>query len=106
MVAAPSPSASPGERLRRGRRGDDAPVFGSADVPCAFVVVDVVAATQEHEVVEIGCPAIHPMDEMVDVAPLRRDATSWVLAMAVACDHGFAQRGADHSGRAAEIEEA
>jgi hypothetical protein len=64
--------------------GGDGAIGGPAEVPAAFMAGHMVAATEQDAVVLVGLATVEPMDDVVDVAPLPRDATAIELAVLVA----------------------
>ena len=62
----------------------NAAVGSSGEGPAAFVAEDVVVATQQDEVVEVGAAAVDPGVEVVDVGPFGGPVTAGEPAVLVA----------------------
>ena len=68
-------------------------VVAAGEAPAAFVAEDVVAATQQAEVLYVGGAAVFPPDEVMRVAPGGRPVTAGEHTAAVADRQRFVLRG-------------
>ena len=89
-----------------GRFGDFVGAVGVAgEFPAAFVAEDVVVATEQADVRCFGVAAVFPPDEMMGIAPFGGSFAAGECTAAVADHDGFADRGGDEAGGAAEVED-
>src|SRR4029077_16556279 len=90
---------------RAGRVCDQLAVGPAGELPAALVAHDVVAATQQAEVAEIGRAASLPGDQVVGVAPWVRAVTAREGAAGGAVDQGATQRAGDDARATAEVQD-
>jgi hypothetical protein len=78
-------------------------VWPAGELPAAFVTEHMVPAAQQHQVPEIGRAALHPVPDVVGVAPTRSVAPRKHAALVPHDEAAPLSRG-HHSGAATEIE--
>src|SRR5439155_22965690 len=79
-------------------------VFGSDQLPAAFVHHPMMPAAEKDQVVEVGWAALDPVREVMSIAPRWRTFATRPLAMLVAHLQRLAHRSSDHSLGATDVD--